>query len=192
MTRSRPLLLALLSGILGQRAVEVEAGGSRGRARSTARRCRCRGARGCRARARFWRASSAVSPTTTRQPGRIWMVVGRTPSRRGGLQPFIEATPSRLLLLQQDQQQNRPRGLQSSSTRSRSTDRPCRTARTPDFPCFIRSRSGITKFPHRKTPNPLKAADARDSTTRLWQLRGCYLEIAGLPAPSGGPTRRLR
>src|ERR1700730_16893873 len=50
--------------------------------------------------ARLSRASAAVSPTTTRQPGKLWMVVGRTPSRRGGLQPFIEATPSRLLLLQ--------------------------------------------------------------------------------------------
>ena len=45
----------------------------RGRARSTARRWRWRSARGCRA----WRACRApprrVSPTTTKQPGRIFM-----------------------------------------------------------------------------------------------------------------------
>ena len=41
------------------------------------------------------------------------------------------------------------------------------------------------QIPSSKIPNPLTAADARDGTTRLWQLRGCYVEFAGLPAAFG-------
>ena len=135
-----------------------------------------------------WRASSAVSPTTTRQPGRIWMVVGRTPSRRGGLQPFIEVSPWPFAAPAANQQQHRPHWLQPSSIRSRSTDRPRRTTRTPDSPC-LSGRDQASPIPlHSKIPAPLTAADARDGTSRLWQLRGCYIEIAGLPAALGMTT----
>jgi len=134
--------------------------------------------------ARFWRASSAVSPTTTRQPGRIWMVVGRTPSGRGGLQPFIEATPSHLLLLQQISSKIARIGCshrRSARDRRIGLAEPMRTPDSPVYQAEIRHH----QIPSSKIPNPLTAADARDGTTRLWQLRGCYVEIAGLSAAFG-------
>jgi hypothetical protein len=135
MTRSRPHLLTLLSGISGSgpsrskpeaswpSAIDNEAMPLSGCTRLSSN-------------ARFWRASSAVSPTTTRQPGRIWMVVGRTPSGRGGLQPFIEATPSHLLLLQQISSKIARIGC---SHRRSARDRRIGLAepmRTPDSPCL--------------------------------------------------------
>jgi len=76
---------------------------------------------------------------------------GRAPSRRGWLQPFVEALPSGLLLLQQISSKIAHVGC--------SLRRPARDRRiglgeplaSPCSTCFIRSRSGITKFPHRKS-----------------------------------------
>src|SRR5260370_35793322 len=99
------------------------------------------------------------------------MVVGRTPSRRGGLQPFIEATPSRLLLLQQ-----------ISSKFARIGCSLCRVAQdrriglaeppAPLFPLFYQAEIRHHQIPSSKILNPLAAADARNSTTRLRQLWG--------------------
>jgi len=56
-------------------------------------------------------------------------------------------------------------------------DRPCRTARTPDPP-VLSGRDQASPNSLNQIPNPPAAADARDTTMRLWQLRDCYLEIA--------------
>jgi hypothetical protein len=55
----------------------------------------------------------------------------------------------------------------------------------PQFRLFYQVEIRHHQIPSSKFPNPLTAADARDSTTRLWQLRGCYAEIGGLPAAFG-------
>ncbi|MGC1885983.1 MAG: hypothetical protein WA709_07795 [Stellaceae bacterium] len=58
-------------------------------------------------------------------------------------------------------------------------------ARIPLFRLFYQVEIRHHQIPSSKIPNPLTAADARDSTTRLWQLRGRYVEIAGSPAAFG-------
>jgi hypothetical protein len=55
----------------------------------------------------------------------------------------------------------------------------------PQFHLFYQVEIRHHQIPSSKIPNPLTAADARDGTTRLRQLRGCYIEIAGLPAAFG-------
>jgi len=54
----------------------------------------------------------------------------------------------------------------------------------PLFRLFYQVEIRHHQIPSSKIPNP-PAADARDSTTRLWRFRSCYVEGAGLPAAFG-------
>ena len=83
--RDHPLAAALARvglGDLGQRPVGIEFARVDAQARSTARRCRCRGAPGCRAARASPSPRRRVSPTTTNAPGRIFMWSGLRPSLR--------------------------------------------------------------------------------------------------------------
>jgi len=100
-------------------------------------------------------------------------------------QPFIEALPTRLLLLQQNQQQSRPRWLQSFNGPLEIAGLAPDEAHAPLFRLFYQVEIRHHPIPSSKIRNPRTAADAPDSTTRLWQSRGCYVEIAGLPAAFG-------
>jgi hypothetical protein len=53
---------------------------------------------------------------------------------------------------------------------------------------FIRSRSGLSNSVIEIPQSTHSCPTRRDSTTRLWQLQGCYVEIAGLPAAFGMTT----
>ena len=73
MARSRPLLRGVALRDSPAAARPDRTSRHRGRARSTARRWRWRSSPGCRAWRASSRASSTVSPTTTKQAGRIFM-----------------------------------------------------------------------------------------------------------------------
>jgi hypothetical protein len=112
------------------------------------------------------------------------MVVGELRARRCGLQPFIEATPSVCCSLQQISSKIARVGCSRSTARG---DRRTGLAElpAPQFRLFYHVEIRHHQIPSSKIPNPLTAADARDSTTRLWQLWDRYVEIAGLAAAFG-------
>jgi hypothetical protein len=66
----------------------------------------------------------------------------------------------------------------------RSTDRPRRTAHTPDS-LVLSGRDQAPPNPLIENPQPAHSCRRRDSTMRLWQLRDCYVELARLPAAFG-------
>jgi hypothetical protein len=108
---------------------------------------------------------------------------GRASGRHGGLQPFIEASLTRLLRLQQISSKE-PALIAA-------VDGPIEIARLalPNRPhacsAFLSGRDQASPNSLIEISSPLRPADVRDSTTRPWQLRGCYVEIAGLPAAFG-------
>src|ERR1700730_4515925 len=103
---------------------------------------------------------------------------GRAPSRRGWLQPFVEALPSGLLLLQQISSKIAHVGC---SLRRPARDRRVDPAElhAPCSACFIRSRSAITKFPQRKSPtlSKLFMPDTYHETVAIAGLlrRNCWI-----------------
>jgi hypothetical protein len=150
------------------------------------RRCRCRGARGCRAGP----ASGAPPPRCRRRrrsslAGFGWW----SDERRAGVAGYNHSLNRRLVVCCSCSKISSNIARIGCSPRRSNRDRRIGLAEppAPPIPLFIRSRSGITNSPPSKIPNPLTAADARDGTTRLWQLRGCYIEIAGLSAAFGRP-----
>ena len=146
MTRSRPLLLALHSGISGSGPSRSKSEASRPSAieQGDAAVGVHEGVEQCPLVARLLRG-----PANDKAAGQDLDVVRRTPSRRGGLQPFIEATPSRLLLPQQIISKIARVGC---SLRRPARDRRIGLAKRPHpYSACFRSRSGITKFPHRKS-----------------------------------------
>jgi hypothetical protein len=53
---------------------------------------------------------------------------------------------------------------------------------------FYQVEIRLIQFLHRNSSIHSQLPTRRDSTTRLWQLQGCYVEIAGLPAALGMTT----
>jgi hypothetical protein len=53
---------------------------------------------------------------------------------------------------------------------------------------FYQVEIRLIQFLHRNSSTHSQLPMRRDSTTRLWQLQGCYVEIAGLPAALGMTT----
>jgi len=62
----------------------------------------------------------------------------------------------------------------------------------PLVPPVLSGRDQAFTIPSSKILNSLTATGAQDSTTRLWQLRGCYTECLDCRQRSAWPTRRLR
>ena len=107
-----------------------------------------------------------------RRAGFGWWV-GRTPSWCGGLQPFMEATPVACCSCSKSAAKS---PALVAADRSRSTVRSRGAARTL-IRLFYQVEIRHHQIPSSKIPDPLTAAGVRDRTTRLWQLRGCYVEL---------------
>jgi hypothetical protein len=86
-----------------------------------------------------------------------------------------------------NQQQKRPRGLHRLSA-------PCKMYKdvaeppAPLFLLFYQVEIRLIQFLHRNSSILSQLPTRRDSTTRLWQLQGCYVATAGLPAALGMTT----
>src|SRR5882762_4215683 len=115
---------------------------------------------------------------------------GRASSRRCSLQRFIKAPPSkappsRLLLLQQIGSKIARVGCSlHQPDRYRRIDL-AGPARIRQFRLIYQVEIRHHQIPSLKVPYQLTGSDARDSTRRLRQLRGCYVEIAAFPAAFG-------
>src|SRR5690348_344475 len=82
-----------------------------------------------------------------------------------------------LLLLQQNQQQTARIGCSLvDPPESDGIDRPQRP-HPPVWP-VLSGRDQALPIPSSKIPSPLTAATARDSKTKLWQLRDRYVEMS--------------
>jgi hypothetical protein len=86
-----------------------------------------------------------------------------------------------------NQQQKRPRWLHPSRT-PRKMYADVAKPPAPLILLFYQVEIRLLQFLHRNSSIHSQLPTRRDSTTRLWQLQGCYVEIAGLPAALGMTT----
>ena len=119
-----------------------------------------------------------AAPRAVALPALGWLKQsGRAPGWHGGLQPFIEALLHPFVASAANQQRTARIGCSLVDPPENDGIGLSQLPHPPVSP-VLSGRDQALPIPSSKIPGPLTAATARDSKTRLWQLRGRYVEMS--------------